>query len=443
MNFEPANCRRFRFTEVSFDEAASSAYLRYAIDDRYCFTETFTFPGAAVPETAEGRAALKRALHLLHLAAGVSYFKAAVPPEISVENRKLSARTAAFFERLYLGGLAEFSYRNDLTLDGRLRFPAEALSDDPPVPCPLRRRTAVPLGGGKDSLVVLEALLAAGEEVLPIAVGEHHAIRSVAERSGLPLTVIERRVDPLLLELNSQGAYNGHVPISAIIAFSMLAAAILYGFDAVAIAQERSANTGNLIREGRNVNHQYSKSLEFENDFRSLLTGVLPSLDYFSFLRPLSELSICRLFSMRCRKYFEVFTSCNKAFRMHGAMQGWCGECPKCRFVFLGLAPFLERAALLSIFKRNPLDEIQQLRGYAELLGIEGHRPLECVGEVEECRGAFSLLLLKPEWQGDVLVRHFKPFCEKSWVEASERALAPSMEHNLPPRFWAMLDAFS
>ena len=448
MNFVPSSITTFRFLDAAYDENAAAARLRYGLDDKYLFTEEFRFPRAQAPAGAVQRAALQNAVKLLHLAAGVSYYKAALPPNITVEGSPLSPATAGFFEKLYRGGLAEFAHRNRLSLAGRAGFPADPAAADRAHTVSLPRVTAVPLGGGKDSIVTLEALAAADEPLLAICVGNHAPIAAVAAHSGLPLTVIERRIDPLLLELNRQGAYNGHIPISAIIAFALVAGAILYGYDTIAISQERSANVGSLITEQGPVNHQYSKSLEFERDLRSLLAAHLIGIEYFSFLRPLSELGICRLFASRCPRYLDVFTSCNRAFRLdRAAAQGlWCRDCPKCRFVFLALAPFVPKPRLLAAFGGNPLDDESQLVGFEELLGLGGHKPFECVGEVPESRAAFALAAEKAEWGADAVIKRLRERLGErqlsDWRAYEDEALTPSAAHFLPKRYAETLHAF-
>lgn len=410
MHFDPGSVKRFRFVSYNFDQTTLTAGLSYAFDDGPELREEITFLGARAPSDPEHQAALDRCLHHLHLVAGISYYKAAVPPEIHLETRPIPEGTARFLDKLYLCGLGEFAYRNALDLRGRIRFPR---SGDPPSPPPrlrLPRRTAVPVGGGKDSVVTIEALKAAGEPMVLISVGDPQPIRAVAAVAGVERITIARRLSPRLFELNEQGALNGHVPISAIIALILTTAAVLYGFDAAALSNERSADAANLTWNRLEVNHQYSKGSAFERDMDELVQGsLLPGFRYFSFLRPLSELAIAAIFSRVGTAYFDVFRSCNAVFRLRDAHRasGWCCHCPKCRFVFLSLAPFLPRSELLRIFGANLLDDPEQERGFAMMLGLAEHRPFECVGDVEECVAALALLAESPEWRDDRLVLHF------------------------------------
>jgi hypothetical protein len=142
------------------------------------------------------------------------------------------------------------------------------------------------------------------------------------------------------------------------------------------------------------INHQYSKSLEYEQDFQACLRHLFgDSLRYYSFLRPFSELRIAELFArLGFDKYSGVFSSCNRAYR-HGEHQMfWCGECAKCAFMCLILTPFVEPSVLLGIWGgKNLLLEPPLEDTYRQLLGIEGDKPLDCVGEVKEARAAMRL----------------------------------------------------
>jgi hypothetical protein len=373
--FDPARFETFRFTERCYEHGA--AVLGYALDDEVEFVERIRFPGA-VGEPSEGL------LELLHLVAGVSYYKAAAPP-------LLDAPASPLLEALYTDGLAEFGHVNGIDVWERVRFahpPAEARVA---APLDLPRCTAVPVGGGKDSIVTLEALKRAGEPLVAFSVGNPDPIRRTAEVAGVEHVPVERELSPNLAEVNATGALNGHVPVTAVVSAITCFAAPLYGWDAIAMSNERSASEATLVQGGREVNHQWSKGLEFERLFRDELARRAPGLDWFSFLRPWSELAIGRAFA-RLDGYDEAFTSCNSVFRRDPARRGsgWCGDCPKCRFVFLVLAPWMESERIERIFGRDLLADPAQEQGFAEL--VEPDKPFECVGTRAESRAALELL---------------------------------------------------
>ncbi|MGH7053727.1 MAG: hypothetical protein ACREFA_07910, partial [Stellaceae bacterium] len=271
-------------------------------------------------------------------------------------------------------------------------------------------------------------------------------IRATIAVANLPHIRVLRRLDPQLFALNEQGARNGHVPITGILSAIALAAAVLHGGDAVVMSNEHSASAPNLVADGVAVNHQYSKSLAFETDLADhLARHVSPNLAYFSFLRPLSEIEIARRFA-QCPAYFGVFRSCNTAFRQDVAARGrqWCGNCPKCRFVFLALAPFTAKPGLVAIFGRDLLDDADQTGGFAELCGLARHKPFECVGEVTESAAALAHLADDPAWQSGAVVRRLRerhPALRQSDGAVWRQLLATRHPHRLPARYRALLDA--
>lgn len=439
--------RKFHFHGAEFDEATAAIRLGYRFDAGPVMWETLTFPGADTPLDQGRRRALDRAMQALHLAAGVSYYKAGIPPEVGREAGPLPPGAARFFEAFYREGLGEFAWRNAISLPDRPIFSADPAASwtatDPSLP----ERVVVPMGGGKDSIVALEMVREAGMEPTLISVGGAPLIRAVAERAGLPHIRIGRRLAPELIELNEQGAWNGHVPITGIIAFILACAAILYGFDTVVMANERSASSATLITpDSREVNHQWSKGYRFESAFSDFLERhVMRGLEYFSLLRPFSELEIARRFS-RYERYFDVFSSCNRNFTQagDGRPKRWCGECPKCRFVFLMLAPFVAREQLVAMIGADLLDDPAQAPGYDELIGRSGHKPFECVGETAESVAAFCLLARDEQWRDAFIVRRF---ADQVLVRIDDpdalvnESLAPGAEHRVPARFRGILHA--
>ena len=440
---QPRLTQVFRFTRATYADGV--AELAYAFDDGEELVETIRFPQApAVP--AERRAAFDAALGLLHLVAGVSYYKAGVPPKIELADGPLDDTTADLLEALYLHGLAEFAYRNKLDLRGRISFPRGAQKPSNATGLNLPKRTLVPIGGGKDSLVAVEAIKAIGGEATATWVGHSALIAACAERTGLPTLNIQRELAPGLFELNRQGAWNGHIPVTAVNSAILAVAAVLYGYDSIAFANERSASAATLEYDGQQVNHQWSKGYAFEQLLGNWLhTHVASDLDYCSLLRPYSELAITRAFA-KLTPYFDAFSSCNRNFKLLGPkpVDRWCGQCPKCHFVFLALAPFLPKPRLLSIFGRNLLDDENQAAGFDALLEYQDHKPFECVGEGAEARAAMYALSQRPEWQEDALVARFRseilPQLDAGQL-ALEPWLEPSPEHRVPTRLQAALAA--
>src|SRR5690606_22000792 len=172
--FQRDAIKAFRFVRCTFDAATGVAGLVYAFDDGPELVETITVPGAPFDLAGERAAAVERALRLVHLVAGVSYYKAAVPPGIRIDAYEIDDETASLLEDIYLNGLGEFAYRNGLDLRGRIRFPhaaphlppagegnVRAANEGEGVREKLQEHALVAIGGGKDSLVSIEALRAA------------------------------------------------------------------------------------------------------------------------------------------------------------------------------------------------------------------------------------------------------------------------------------------
>lgn len=435
----------FRFLHASYADGV--AELAYAFDDGEPMVERIRFPQA--PALPAGRmAAFDAALKLLHLVAGVSYYKTGVPPRIEVTDGSLDDATADLLDALYLHGLAEFAYRNGLDLRGRIPFPRGGTGPFETKTLGLPHRTLVPIGGGKDSLVAVEAIKSIGGEATAVWVGNSALIAACAERTGLPTLNIQRELAPALFELNQRGAWNGHIPVTAVNSAILAVAAVLYGFDSIAFANERSASAATLEYEGQQVNHQWSKGYAFEQLLGDWLhTHVAADLDYCSLLRPYSELAITRAFA-KLTPYFDAFSSCNRNFKILGPKPAdrWCGQCPKCHFVFLALAPFLPKPRLLTIFGRNLLDDETQAAGFDALLEYQDHKPFECVGEGAEARAAMVALSRRPEWQEDALVARFRgeilPQLDVSQL-ALEPWLEPSAEHRVPARLQPALKAIA
>ncbi len=389
--------KNFIFQKYDFNPTSGVLTLSYSCDG-FVFHEKIIFPNAPFVVNKERQAALDKCLFLLHIAAGISYYKAFGNPEIEIQSGTLTQSQALFFNDFYKYGLAQFAATNHLKLSCCFPFEdkPEKLFD-----VHLKNETFVPVGGGKDSCLSIELLKEQGHCPTLFSVNSARAIDDCKRVSGLPQITVQRQLSPVLLE-NNASFLNGHVPITGIIAFILLVSALLYDKRYVVMSCESSANESNFD----DVNHQWSKSSAFEESFASLTQKVLPDFHYFSLLRPLTELHIAKLFSQKCTAYFDVFTSCNHAFHLDLSkrLERWCGHCDKCRFVFLALAPFMDKKKLIEIVGGNPLADETQLQGYKELLGLGANKPFECVGTYLECRAAFVLLLQKDEWKKDFIV---------------------------------------
>lgn len=379
-----SNYQSFIFKNWEFQPEDKKITFEYSYDNVLDFKETYTFDFDYVDYS---QAAIERAIDNLFFMAGVSYYKAYLAPKIEVQKGQLDQLHADFYSKTYQKGLREFFYVNSLNPRLDIKFPVN--SQNLPVVPTKGSGILVGLGGGKDSLVSVE-LLRGRYDISTWSVGHRKQLQPLSDRIGVPHYWVERVWDSKLIEINKAGAYNGHVPISAILACAGTVATILSGKRDVVVSNEKSADEPTLEYEGLQINHQYSKSSEFEKDYQEILVNDFGnSQRYYSLLRSFSELKIAEMFAkIGFEKYKDVFSSCNRAFTKASDSMFWCGTCPKCAFVFLIFTPFIERGELEQLFGKNLLLDPSMDAMYKRLLGIEGDKPLECVGEIKESRSA-------------------------------------------------------
>jgi len=197
---------------------------------------------------------------------------------------------------------------------------------------------------------------------------------------------VERVLDKELLKLNDKRFPNGHTPFTALLSFTSILGAILFGFGTVAFSNERSSEEENVSYLGKRINHQYSKTLDFENKFRDYNQRYLSNINYFSFLRPLYDIQIVKIFS-NFDKYFPVIRSCNVGQKTNS----WCGKCPKCLSTFILLNPFLKEKNI-SIFGKDLLKDESLKPLLNSLISEIEVKPFECVGTREELKVALGIL---------------------------------------------------
>ena len=420
-----------------FDPATGVARFGYGLDGRV-FEETLAFSNSWAEHAPDGEH-FRGLLDLTAIVLGVSYFKLLAPFVITAPQLALTEAERAFVIDLYENGLGEFYARNNLERFGRLRL-MTGTADRTAVPGPmLQHRALLPIGGGKDSLVSVQLLEAAGAAFTPFAVNPKGPILTSVERIGRPPIYITRTLDPEMIRLSGEPGYlTGHVPSTAINSMIAALCALLYSYDRIVLSNERSASEGNAMHDGREVNHQYSKSLAFEERLAGVLAEATGgALGYFSLLRPYSEARIASLFARQTR-FDKVFSSCNRNFRYNGHDGPlWCGECSKCHFVFLILAPVMEKDRLLGIFGQNLLAKPENEASFRELTGLAGQKPWECVGEILEAAACLMALTRKPGWANEPIVSKLKPdlvtqYGSTRLETALEELMADSSEHHIP-----------
>jgi len=376
------------------------------------FIEKISFP----PVNSRIPPALFRSiLNNLMLILGISYWKTYCPKEIIIKPNFLTKEQANFWNTVYTKGLGEFFYKNKIDFRGLVEFPYVGNVQEKIITFARKERVLLGLGGGKDSIVASEMLKSQNKPFDVFTVGTSLIQEHVAKIMKKNPIVIMRHLDPKLFELNKiSDVYNGHIPISVIYAFLGLMASLFYNYNKIVVGNEKSANYGNVEYLGQTINHQWSKSEEFENLLREYVKKFITlDVSYSSILRNMNELEVTREFA-KYPKYFKVFSSCNANFKISPStalrtnpQRIWCGKCAKCLFVFTLLAGFISKEELLGIFGNNLFEDKTLLKTFKELLGLENFKPFECVGTPEEMRFSLEKVSEKGEFSKTPLMEFF------------------------------------
>ncbi len=401
----------FVYEGFSFQEDEEKIMVRYdfSITGLSDFHPEWVFPKEKGQNISAEDLVVQNLLFSIGMVELVSYWKITCSPRLTVKAGKISQEHINWWKKQYYNGLGEFFYKNGINIDGE-SFMA-IISEGKTYPVGKSSRmlegSLIPIGGGKDSIVTLELLKGEREKNRCYIINSRGATVKSAETAGYgkdQIVAVSRTLDQNMLELNKQGFLNGHTPFSALVAFSSVLAAYLTGRKYVALSNESSANESTVA--GTDVNHQYSKSFQFEKDFHDYEAKYIGSgVYYFSLLRPWSEFQIAQYFS-RLKRYHSIFRSCNA-----GSKQDiWCGNCSKCLFVFVILSPFLKVEELCSIFGRNLFEEEKMLPILDQLIGLEAEKPFECVGSREEINVALSITIRRLQKEGKklpLLLNHY------------------------------------
>ncbi|MEK7063082.1 MAG: hypothetical protein AAB955_00140 [Patescibacteria group bacterium] len=351
----------------------------YSTDAGHQFTHTLshTFPN---PDAVR----LAPALFALGMAEISGYWKAILAPKIIVKAGALNPEQIAFWENLYRRGLGEFFFKNEIDFRNLINVSSEAGALAHAPSSAALSGALVPFGGGKDSLVTGEMLKKASKKFVWFELESLPISAPLMAATGISASIqlgrdVQKNFGPII-DLVEQGAPNGHVPITSVYIFSAVLAALASGQRDVIPSLERSAEFGNTEYLGMEINHQYSKSLEFESAVHDYVQKfVNPNIRVFSLLRPLYEIQIVKEF-VRYPKYFSLFVSCNRRLKTGG----WCGECAKCAFMFAALSAFLAPAEVIVIFKKNLFEDKTLVTLYKDMTGLGSMKPFDCVGTFEE-----------------------------------------------------------
>lgn len=387
----------FEFTNSAFEVEKRLATFQYKLtgDGKdLTFKETVQFPtNKDIVELPEPL--LKHLLDTLHLVLGISYWKMYAPRTVSLPSIRLTKEQSKFWTTLYTYGMGEFFYKNKMDFHNYLEFPYDNNYIHDYFELNPSERVLIGIGGGKDSIVSAELIKKHYSDSAAFTIeneGQQHIVDDVIEAIGLPAFKVKRTLDSQLKTLPD--TLKGHIPVSAIYAFLGVVSSILYDFKYYIVSNEHSANYGNVEYLGETINHQWSKTLMFEKMVQQYVhTSISSEIEYFSLLRPFTELKIVQLFA-QYPKYFPLFTSCNRNFRINPEQRlnsRWCGECAKCAFAFIMLAAFLPEKEIITIFGKNLFEDDTMVSLYRELLGIKDIKPFDCVGTPDEVSVAFMM----------------------------------------------------
>ena len=398
----------FRFVDYRINSDHSSIDFNYSTDDlngnEISFSETLNLNGTIIPAGLKQDTEMHSILQSLHIALGINYYKPFIPKKI-VTPYGLDSEAVDFWQSAYRDGLGEFCYLNNIDPGLIGNFKVGTISDPPRAIKPATStageqvRVVTGIGGGKDSLVAVEMI----KEVTTVVQGgficesvstNNQPRRKVADKTGLATTIFTRVPDQKLAEIRGSGnAYRGHTPASVIIAWAGILCCKLTDARYFIVANENSSNEANVHWKGRDINHQWTKTMEFERLLNSRLERQGIYIGYFSIVRPFNELLISKMFVDKGASYFSTFFSCNKGSSKKTGL--WCGQCAKCASSTLLLSPFMSVDKLTRIIGRNMLNDPDLTSMFMDLLGLGEVKPFDCVCTYDEALVIVKLLSSK------------------------------------------------
>ncbi len=409
----------FTFGTYKVDTATSTLSFTYKIGFKSGRVKTYTdqlFLHGVPPEAWEKipKSVLEPTLQSLLLMLGINYWTVYPTRNMRIEGFTLTREQAEFWNSLYLNGLAEFFYLMKMDFHDLIAFPFDE-SAIASVPTAFKRPTRSLLlnGAGKDSILSAEMLKESGTPFDFFAFSPTLAHERIAKLVGANTVHVTRRRDPWIKFPVTFGAVSTAYPSVSTFTFIAVLVAELLGYDSIVFSNERSADIGNLTYHGLPVNHQWCKSSEAEkmtNDY--IQRYITPDIRTSSLLRKFSELEIVRRF-VTYPQYLYAVTSCNSYFCFSRFEQRflrtpyWCRSCPKCVFLFSCFAAFLPKDEVVAMFGANLYARRRHLRLIRRILGLEGFKPLDCVGEPEEMILAMHYAAEGKEYEGTPAMRVF------------------------------------
>jgi len=401
--------KEFYYNSYSINEDDEAIYLEYEfeIPGLTKFTPKLSILKKEMQFKSLENNYVKNMVFNIGLIELISYWKSTCSPKIIIKCGYLNEEQINWWKKLYFYGLGELLYTNNIKTNINDLLDIKCLESNKEIISDENIEDnfegyIVPIGGGKDSVVTLETLKIDRNKDYCLIINPKPVTLKCAEIAGLGynnIIEIKRSIDQNLIELNKKGFINGHTPFSAMLAFVSYFVAYLLSKKYIALSNENSANESNVV--GEKINHQYSKSFEFECDFEEYAEKYLKMpIKYFSFLRPLNELQIAKIFSKH-EKYHKVFKSCNVGSKEKEWK--WCLNCAKCLFAYIILSPYLYKNKLVSIFGADMFENKDLLETFIELTGNGENKPFDCVGTYEEVNFAISKTIENIESRNETL----------------------------------------
>lgn len=437
----------FEFTSYTFEPEKHACTFSYSIvfDNKKTldFTEVIELTQpvdiSGLPEDV-----LAQTLQGVHLMLGVSYFKLYAPAVVK-HPYVLTIEQSEYWNSLYTVGLGEFYYQNNLDPHAFEGFSADSSAMISSQYVRRSDRALVGIGGGKDSIVGAELLKKMGYEITAFVKEtqkQYDQVDRVIEVMGIDTLKIRRLLDPQIFEKHDD-SYNGHVPISGVYAWLGLLSALLYDYKYVVVSNEYSSSFGNIEYKGIEINHQWSKSIYFEEAFQSYVHNfITPNITYFSVLRSIYEIRIVELFA-QYPQYFNVFTSCNRTFSITNTLKNslWCGECPKCVFGYMMLSAHIEPEQLVDIFGQHLYDREDLEPLFLDLLGLGDMKPFDCVGTFEESQVAF--LMASEKYKNSYIIQKILTRLDRATFDKMKKNVFGFYHASCTPARFKMLPAQS
>lgn len=430
---------QFIISNYSWDPESLTASFCYSFDNEEKFIEKIDFrplkDTEKFPILRSNKYEINQILTHLHIALWVSYYKLYPTKEIIVESSYLTENQKSFWNTFYLKWLWEFFYRNQLDPRGLANFISKEWAPKFDNKISLTaNKSLVLFWWGKDSLVSVELLKEKWEDFDLFSFGKEFPLHEIAaEPTHKNRLIIKRSLDlAQITKLLEQWYYNWHLPITGIISFVTIMVSYLYWYKATVTSLEKSADEWNTVYCDMDINHQRSKSAEFEKLFKAYVSeNISDDFSIYSFLRDWYEIKVVKEFA-KYSQYFHSFSSCNRNFHLTGSKLTWddlwCWICPKCLFVYTMLRAFVWKETVNKIFNKDLFEDENLIPLFNELLGIDWIKPFECVGTNEEMVLAFWLILQNEPDCNSKIIDIFKEKIVSKMKEEDFKALKTKLD---------------